>query len=68
MDVGARQDIYRALRELSSEGVAVLISTSDYEEAVQVADRVYVMAKGAIVADLTGDAVTTTRLLAASGK
>jgi ribose transport system ATP-binding protein len=67
VDVGARQDIYRALRDLSAEGVAVLISTSDYEEAVQVADRVYVMAKGAVVADLTGDAVTTKRLLAASG-
>ncbi len=67
VDVGARLDIYRALRDLSAEGVAVLISTSDYEEAVQVADRVYVMAKGAIVADLTGSAVTTTELLAASG-
>ncbi len=67
VDVGARQDIYRALRDLSAEGVAVLISTSDYEEAVQVADRVYVMAKGAVVADLTGDSVSTKRLLAASG-
>ena len=45
----------------------MLIVTSDYEEAVQVADRVYVMAKGAVVDDLTGDAVTTTRLLAAAG-
>jgi ribose transport system ATP-binding protein len=67
VDVGARQDIYRALRDLSAEGIAVLISTSDYEEAVQVADRVYVMAKGAVVDDLAGDAVTTKRLLAASG-
>jgi ribose transport system ATP-binding protein len=67
VDVGARLDIYRALRDLAAEGVAILISTSDYEEAVQVADRVYVMAKGAVVASLTGDAVTTTRLLAASG-
>jgi ribose transport system ATP-binding protein len=67
VDVGARLDIYRALRDLAAEGVAVLISTSDYEEAVQVADRVFVMAKGAVVADLTGDQVTTTRLLAASG-
>ena len=67
VDVGARQDIYRALRDLAADGVAVLISTSDYEEAVQVADRVYVMAKGAIVEELTGQAVTTTRLLAAAG-
>jgi len=67
VDVGARQDIYLALRDLAADGVAVLISTSDYEEAVQVADRVYVMAKGAIVADLGGDEITTTRLLAAAG-
>jgi ABC-type sugar transport system ATPase subunit len=45
----------------------VLISTSDYEEAVQVADRVYVMVKGTVVEDLNGDSVTTTRLLAAAG-
>jgi ribose transport system ATP-binding protein len=67
VDVGARQDIYRALRDLSAEGVAVLISTSDYEEAVQVADRVYVMSKGEVVADLTGEEISTTRLLAAAG-
>jgi ribose transport system ATP-binding protein len=67
VDVGARQDIYKALRVLAADGVAVLISTSDYEEAVQVADRVYVMAKGQIVADLAGDSITTTQLLAAAG-
>jgi len=67
VDVGARQDIYAALRKLAEAGVAVLIATSDYEEAVQVADRVYVMAKGRMVTELTGDAVTSGRLLEASG-
>jgi ribose transport system ATP-binding protein len=67
VDVGARQDIYTALRRLAEQGVAILISTSDYEEAVQVADRVYVMAKGKVIEELTGDAVTSGRLLQASG-
>ena len=48
-------------------GVAVLVVTSDYEEAVQVADRAYVMAKGRVVAELSGDDITTSRLLAAAG-
>ena len=67
VDVGARQDIYNALRKLAESGVAILIATSDYEEAVQVADRVYVMAKGRMVTELQGAAVTSGRLLEASG-
>jgi ribose transport system ATP-binding protein len=67
VDVGAREDIYRSLRELATTGVAVLVVTSDYEEAVQVADRTYVMSKGKIVAELSGDAITTGQLLAAAG-
>jgi ribose transport system ATP-binding protein len=67
VDVGARQDIYAALRTLAGDGMAVLIATSDYEEAVQVADRAYVMAKGRIVTELSGAAVTSARLLEASG-
>ena len=67
VDVGARQDIYAAMRSLVADGVAVLVSTSDHEEAVQVADRVYVMAKGRLVAELVGDEVTSASLLAAAG-
>jgi ribose transport system ATP-binding protein len=67
VDVGARADIYRSLRELAATGVAVLAVTSDYEEAVQVADRVYVMSRGSVVAELVGDAITTSQLLTAAG-
>jgi len=67
VDVGAREDIYRSLRDLAAAQVAVLIVTSDYEEAVQVADRVFVMAKGRIVAAMRGDEITTNQLLAAAG-
>ena len=67
VDVGAREDIYRSLRELAAGGVAVLVVTSDYEEAVQVADRSYVMSRGRVVTELAGDAITTGQLLAAAG-
>jgi ribose transport system ATP-binding protein len=67
VDVGARSDIYDVLRALAADGLAVLIITSDYEEAVQVADRTYVIAKGALVAELRGAEIATSTLLAAAG-
>ena len=63
VDVGARADIYHSLRELAAEGVGLLISTNDQEEVVQVADRVIVLARGGVVAELDGEEITTTRLL-----
>ena len=67
VDVGARQEIYRSIRELASDGVGVLVATSDYEEVVQLADRAIVMARGRIVAELEGDEVTTHALTEAAG-
>lgn len=63
VDVGARVDLYRSMRELASQGACILISTGDHEEVVQVADRALVMVRGGIVAHLEGEAITTTRLL-----
>src|SRR5216683_2649329 len=48
VDVGARAELYRSMRELARQGIAILISTSDYEEVVQVADRVFVLARGKV--------------------
>jgi ribose transport system ATP-binding protein len=62
VDVGARQDIYRSIRDLAAGGAGVLIATSDYEEVFQVADRALVMARGRVVADLAGSEITTERL------
>jgi ribose transport system ATP-binding protein len=67
VDVGARADIYSSLRAMAADGVAVLVVTSDYEEAVQLADRVFVMAKGRVVSTVQGDEITTSGLLSAAG-
>jgi ABC-type sugar transport system ATPase subunit len=52
------------MRSLAAEGVAILVSTSDYEEVVQVADRAIVIARGRIVTTLEGDEITAERLVA----
>jgi ribose transport system ATP-binding protein len=67
VDVGARAELYRSMRELASQGIAILVSTSDYEEVVQVADRALVLARGRIVAALEGDDISTGRLLKEAG-
>lgn len=67
VDVGARSDIYRTLRRFAeNESLAVLVSTSDYEEVIQLADRVLVMVRGRVVDHLTGAAVTSAALTSAS--
>jgi ribose transport system ATP-binding protein len=68
VDVGARAEIYRSIRELASHGVGVLVVTSDHEEVVQVADRAVVMTRGAVSAHLAGDEVTVERLSMAAGE
>lgn len=67
VDVGARQEIYAAVRALAAEGRAVLVVTSDYEEAVQLSDRVVVMQRGTQVAEFDGGDVTAQNLTIAAG-
>jgi len=53
VDVGARQDIYEQLRvRCARDGCAVLVVTSDLEEATSLCDRTIVMRRGQIVANL----------------
>ncbi len=46
VDVGARQDLYRILREFAGAGSAVVIASSEPDELVQLADRVIVLSGG----------------------
>ncbi len=52
IDVGAKAEIYRLLRELSDRGVAVVVVSSDLEEVLNISDRIQVMREGVIVGSL----------------
>jgi ribose transport system ATP-binding protein len=66
VDVGARAEIYRILREVSSEGVPVVVASSDAIELQGLCDRVIVMSRGHAVATLEGDDVTEERIVHAA--
>jgi ribose transport system ATP-binding protein len=48
IDIGARSEIYRLMRELADRGVAILMISSDMEEVLGVSDRIAVMHEGDI--------------------
>ncbi len=48
IDVGAKSEIYALMRALTDEGVAILMISSDMEEAIGVSDRIAVMHEGAV--------------------
>jgi ABC-type sugar transport system ATPase subunit len=58
IDVGAKAEIYRIMRELAASGVAILMITSELTEAIGMADRVIVMREGRITGELRGREAT----------
>ena len=65
VDVGARFEIYNALRTLCADGTAVLVLCSDALELQGLCDIVHVFSNGSIVGTLEGDRVTETNIAAA---
>jgi ABC-type sugar transport system ATPase subunit len=63
VDVGAKFDIYSLIRELSAEGMAVLMASSDFPELLGMCDRIIVMVDGAISAVLNVEGLTEEALL-----
>ncbi|MGW1618007.1 sugar ABC transporter ATP-binding protein [Streptomyces sp. NPDC002172] len=65
IDVGAKAEVQALIDELAGDGLAVLLISSDTEELIEGSDRVVVLKDGAVVRELTGDAVTEGELMSA---
>jgi ribose transport system ATP-binding protein len=53
IDVAAKDTIYGLLRDLASEGKAVVVVSSDLVELMALSDRIVVMSRGRITAEFT---------------
>jgi ribose transport system ATP-binding protein len=54
VDVGAREQVFEAIRAASRLGACVLCASSDYEQLAAICDRVLVFNRGKVVSDLAG--------------
>lgn len=65
VDVGARWGIWGFIRDAAAKGTGILIASSDYEELVELCDRVVVLAAGSVVAELDKPDVSKKAILTA---
>lgn len=57
IDVGAKAEIHRLLRELVDQGIGVVIISSELNEIVGMCDRVLVMHEGRMVGEINGNEI-----------
>ncbi|WP_283179154.1 sugar ABC transporter ATP-binding protein [Gemmobacter sp. 24YEA27] len=64
VDIGAKSEIWGALRSLAEEGRGLLVMTTELQEMMQVCDRIVVMSRGRITGEFTRDAFDVERITA----
>jgi ribose transport system ATP-binding protein len=62
VDVGARAEIYELIHRAVSGGAAALVASSDFEELAQICDRVVVLWKGTVVAEIAREELQAERI------
>jgi ribose transport system ATP-binding protein len=65
IDVGAKAEILSLVRDLAGRGLGVLMISSELEEVVEAASRIFVLRDGATVAELDGERVTEEEVMGA---
>jgi simple sugar transport system ATP-binding protein len=62
VDIGAKYDIHKLLRELANSGMAIIVVSDDAAEVIATCDRVIVMQKGRVTGQLDGEDLNITTL------
>ena len=64
VDVGARAEIYQKLRDLASQGSAIVIASTDIQEITNLPDRVISFYRGEMIRELNSEDMTAVNILA----
>ncbi len=66
VDIGAKSDIYRLLRDFAERGGAVLVLSRETLELIGLCDRIYVVHDGTVVAEMPAVEATEHKILDAA--
>jgi ribose transport system ATP-binding protein len=66
VDVGARAEVHRLLREAAAAGAAVVVASSDVDELIALGHRIVVLDRGRIAGTFDRGALTRERILEAA--
>jgi ribose transport system ATP-binding protein len=66
IDIAAKREIYQLLDQLTAQGLAILLITSELPELLALSDRVVVLHRGQITAQFERDQATAEKILAAA--
>ena len=64
IDIQAKEQIFRLVRELAEKGLAVLFVSSELEEVLDLADRILIMNQGHITGEVRHDEIDLEMLMA----
>ena len=63
IDVGAKYEIYCIINKMVAEGKSVIMISSEMPELLGMADRIYVMNEGKIIAEMDGKEATQEKIM-----
>ncbi|TDB60420.1 sugar ABC transporter ATP-binding protein [Arundinibacter roseus] len=63
IDIGAKHEIYKLIRQLTARGIAVLLISSELPEIIGLCDRVLVLSQGRQTALLSGQEANPERIM-----
>jgi ABC-type sugar transport system ATPase subunit len=63
VDVGAKAEIHKLLRELAGQGVAIVVISSDLPEVLSISDRILIMRSGEIVGELASSEASEEKIM-----
>ena len=63
IDINAKSEIYKLIKQLASEGMGIIVVSSELPEILAVSDRILVMCEGELTADILANEATEAGIL-----